>query len=91
MLRAAVLTLAFGDDPMFDADALARQPVGPPGDVAGSIDARKAGLEILTLEGDDALGRPRQIGHDKADPRIKFTRMPLDLRHDTPRLLQLCA
>ena len=31
-----------------DADALARQPVGPPGDVAGCIDARKAGLEILT-------------------------------------------
>ena len=42
------LTLAFGDDPVLDADPLARQPVGPSGDVAGSIDARKAGLEILT-------------------------------------------
>jgi hypothetical protein len=41
----------------------------------------------LVVEGNDALRRPRQIGHDKADPRIKFTRMPLDLRHDTPRLL----
>ena len=42
------LTLTFGNDPMLNADALACQPVGPPGDVTGSIDARKAGLEILT-------------------------------------------
>ena len=42
------LTLAFGDDPVLDADAFTGQQVGPPGDVAGSVDARKAGLEVLT-------------------------------------------
>jgi hypothetical protein len=42
------LALAFGHDPMLDADGLAGQPVGPTGDVACSIDARNAGLQILT-------------------------------------------
>src|SRR5436190_10017380 len=40
------LALAFGDDPMLDADALAGQPVRPTGDVACSIDARNSGLQI---------------------------------------------
>src|SRR5215471_13010919 len=40
----------------------------------------------LVVEGDDALGRPRQIGHDEADARIKLAGVPLDLGHDTPRL-----
>ena len=36
------LALPFGDDPMFDADALARDGVGPPCDVAGCVDVRRA-------------------------------------------------
>jgi hypothetical protein len=40
----------------------------------------------LVVEGDDALGRPRQAGHDEADARVHLARMPLDLGHDTTRL-----
>src|SRR5665811_1376710 len=35
----------------------------------------------LVVEGDDPLGRSRQIGDDEADARIKLARVPLDLRH----------
>src|SRR3989442_11516991 len=41
------LSLAFGDDTMLDADALAGMWIGPPGDVAGSEHTRGAGLEVL--------------------------------------------
>src|SRR5271165_3863045 len=34
----------------------------------------------VVIEGDEALHRPRQVGDDKADARIKLTRMPLDPR-----------
>ena len=37
----------------------------------------------LVVEGHDALGRPRQIGHDEPDARIKLAGVPLDLGHDT--------
>ena len=30
--------------------------------------------------------RPRQVGDDKADARIKLTRMPLDLGHHSSGL-----
>src|SRR6516162_9275732 len=33
----------------------------------------------LVVEGDDALRRPRQVGHDEADARIQFAGVPLDL------------
>jgi hypothetical protein len=36
----------------------------------------------LIVEGDDVLGRPRQVADNKAETRVKFLRMPLDLGHD---------
>ena len=53
----------------------------------------------LVVEGDNTLGRTSQVGDDKADARIKLTRMPLDPRLREGRLLattrrgffQLCA
>ena len=41
----------------------------------------------LVVERNDALGRSRQVGDNEADTRVKLTRMPLDLGHDTSRLL----
>jgi hypothetical protein len=41
----------------------------------------------LVVEGDDSLGRSRQIGDDEADARIKLARVPLDLYHHTARCL----
>jgi len=41
----------------------------------------------LVVEGDDALRRPRQVGHDEADARIKFAGVPLDPRLREGRLL----
>ena len=32
----------------------------------------------LVVEGDDPVGRTRQVGDDEADARIKLARMPLD-------------
>src|SRR5205823_10250001 len=31
----------------------------------------------MVVEGDDALSRPRQVGDDEADARVKLARMPL--------------
>ena len=39
----------------------------------------------LVVEGDDVLGAPRHIRHDKADTRIEFARVPLHLGDDTAR------
>src|SRR5271170_1155793 len=36
----------------------------------------------LVVEGDDALGRARQIGDDEPDARVQLARMPFDLGHD---------
>src|ERR1700730_4710464 len=33
----------------------------------------------LVVEGDDIFGRPRHVGDDEADARIKLGRMPFDL------------
>jgi hypothetical protein len=41
----------------------------------------------LVVEGHHALGRPRQVGDDEADPRIKLAWMPLDFRHHSAGLL----
>jgi hypothetical protein len=40
----------------------------------------------LVVEGDNALGRTRQAGDDKADARVQLARMPLDLSDNTPWL-----
>ena len=48
------LTLALGDDPVFDADSRAGVGIGPSSDVAGGEHARRAGLEIL-VDGDAAI------------------------------------
>jgi hypothetical protein len=40
----------------------------------------------LVVEGDNALGRTRQVGDGKADAPIQLTRMPLDLGDNTPWL-----
>ena len=45
----------------------------------------------LVIEGDDALGRPRQVGYDEPYARAKLTRMPLDLGHYTLDFFQLCS
>src|SRR5580693_8692436 len=56
------LALPFGDDPVFDADRLARQPVGPPGDIAGGPDTGDARLEIR-VDGDAAVNsNPGPLG-----------------------------
>src|SRR6516164_418279 len=41
----------------------------------------------LVVEADDALGGPRQVGHDKADTRVKLGGVPFDLGYDTAGLL----
>jgi hypothetical protein len=41
----------------------------------------------LVVEGHHALCRPRQVGDDEADPRIKLVWMPLDFRYLSARLL----
>src|SRR3974377_184509 len=41
------LTLALGDDPVLDADALTHIGIGPARNVAGGVDVRRAGLKIL--------------------------------------------
>src|SRR5690348_16133761 len=56
------LALALGDDPMLDADGLAGQPVGPTGDVACSIDAGNAGLQILADHDAAIDGYPGMLG-----------------------------
>ena len=40
----------------------------------------------FVVERDDILGRPRHVGDDEADARIKFARMPLDLGDHAARL-----
>src|SRR3954447_17373723 len=39
----------------------------------------------LVLEGDNTLGRARQVGDDEADARIQLARMPFYLGHDMAR------
>ena len=48
------LPLAFGHHPVFDADALAGEPVRPARNVAGREDARDARLEVF-VHGDAAI------------------------------------
>jgi hypothetical protein len=43
----------------------------------------------LIVEGDDPLGRSRQVGDDKADPRVQLARMPSTLATTRRLLLQL--
>src|SRR5271169_294512 len=62
------LTLPLGDDPVLDADPLAGQPVGPPGDVAGGPDAGNARLEIR-VDCDAAVDRyPGLLGEYRLRP-----------------------
>ena len=62
----------------------ARQP-GPLDGILAFLDVlfRRA---ALIVEGDDALGRSRQVSDDEADARIQFARMPHDLGDDPPGL-----
>src|SRR5665811_1126246 len=41
----------------------------------------------LVVEGDDPLGRSRQVGDDESNRWIKLARVPLDLRHHAARCL----
>src|SRR4029078_13744610 len=41
----------------------------------------------LVIEGDDALGRARQIADDEADRRTELARVPLHFGHDVARLV----
>ena len=47
MLRAAVCPWRCGHDPVFDADALAGEPIRPARNVAGREDARDARFQVL--------------------------------------------
>ena len=66
-------------------EGAARQP-GPFDRVLAFLDVLLAGA-ALVIEGDDALGRPRQVGDDEPDARVQLTRMPFDLGHDVARLI----
>jgi hypothetical protein len=61
-------------------EGAARQ-AGPLDRALALFDPLLAGAAVV-VEGDDALGRSRQIGNDKADTRVKLTGVPLDLRHE---------
>ena len=50
------------------------------------FDVLLAGAAVV-VEGNDALGRPRQVGDDDADARIKLAGVPLDLGHHSSRLV----
>ena len=73
---------------MFDADALAGVRVGPPRDVAGREDARRAGLEVL-VHGDAAVDRQaRLLGQadrrphaDAQDDEVGLERRAVAQRH----------
>ena len=39
----------------------------------------------MIVEGDNPLGRARQVGDDESDAGIEFTRVPLDLGNDAAR------
>jgi hypothetical protein len=54
---------------------------GPPDRALDPLLTRAA----LVVEGDDVLGRPRHVGDDETDTRVKLARMPFDLGGDTPR------
>jgi D-threo-aldose 1-dehydrogenase len=66
-------------------EGTARQP-GPLERALVRFDVLLAGAAVV-VEGDDALGRPRQVGDDETDARIKLAGVPLDLGHDAPRFL----
>src|SRR6185295_19334488 len=67
------LALALGDDPVLDADALAAVRIGPARDVAGGVEAGRAGLEVFVdreaLVGGEAgrLGQRQRRAHADAD------------------------
>ncbi len=68
MLSAARLALPLGHHPVLDADALARIGVRPAGDVAGGVDAGRAGLEIF-VDADAAVdAKARLFGERQSRP-----------------------
>jgi hypothetical protein len=86
------LTLEFGDSLMLDADGLAGLTVWPTGDVACSIDAGNAGLQVLTyhhaaINGiPDCSASPVRGPHpDTADDKDSFERFPSDPNSRLPR------
>src|SRR3954471_20762593 len=66
-------------------EGAARQ-AGPFDRVLAFLDVLLAGA-ALVIEGDDALGRARQVSDDETDARVQFARMPFDLGHDVARLI----
>jgi hypothetical protein len=58
-------------------EGAARQ-AGPFDRTLALFDLLLAGAAVV-VEGNDALGRPRQVSDDKADTRIKLAGVPLDL------------
>src|SRR5207253_9098650 len=56
------LALPLRDDPMLDTDRLARQPVGPPGDIAGGPNAGYARLEIRVDDDAAVNSNPSPLG-----------------------------
>jgi hypothetical protein len=66
-------------------EGTARQP--SPFDRALSLFDPLLCCAALVVEGDDTLGRSRQISDDEADARVQLARMPLDLGQDAARLV----
>jgi hypothetical protein len=54
--------------------------------VLALLDVLLAGA-ALVVEGDNPLGRARQIGDDEANARVQLARMPFDLCHDVAGLV----
>ena len=70
------LTLAFGDDPVFDANPLAGVRIGPACDVSGGEDAGRAGLEVLVdcdaaIDREAGLLREAEIGRTPTPSTMK--------------------
>jgi|SRR5580704_1096280 hypothetical protein len=55
------LTLALGDNPVFDADMLSGQPVWPAGNIASGIDIRRACLQEFVHHDAAIDAKPRRL------------------------------
>jgi hypothetical protein len=62
------LSVSLGDDPMLDADSFAAVRIGPSGDVAGSVNAGDARLQVFIHQDAAIEGEARFLGEEKGRP-----------------------